>query len=82
MFGLGKCFVMVFVWCGVKVVLIGWCVECFEGLVLEIWELGGECEFIWLDMIDIDSILNVVFEIEEKFGMLIIFINNVGILDV
>ena len=67
--------------CGAKVVLTGRRVDRLDALAEEIRGAGGECLPLALDMMDRDSIRNVVDEAEKAYGTVTILVNNAGIPD-
>jgi NAD(P)-dependent dehydrogenase (short-subunit alcohol dehydrogenase family) len=79
--GLGKRFATVLAACGAKVALTGRRVDRLDALAEEIRAAGGECLPLALDMMDRDSIRNVVDEVEQSLGTITILVNNAGIPD-
>lgn len=57
--------------------LFGMCVEKFEVLVVDF----GECVFVILvNLFDCDVVMVLFLVVEEKMGLVDIFVNNVGIM--
>ena len=79
--GLGKRFATVLAACGAKVALTGRRMDRLDALAEEIRAAGGECLPLALDMMDRDSIRNVVDEVEQSLGTITILVNNAGIPD-
>jgi len=79
--GLGWRFATVLAHAGAKVALTGRRVERLAELEKQITEQGGECAPFRLDMTDMDNVVGVVGEVEERLGTPTILINNAGIPD-
>ena len=79
--GLGARFARILAACGAKVALTGRRVDRLDALAEEIRAAGGDCLPLALDMMDRDSIRNVVEEIEGHLGTITILVNNAGIPD-
>ena len=79
--GLGKRFAQVLAAGGATVALTGRRVERLDALAEEIREAGGKCLPLALDMMDRESIRNVVDEVESQLGTITILVNNAGIPD-
>ena len=79
--GLGARFAKILAACGAKVALTGRRVDRLDALAEEIRAAGGDCLPLALDMMDRESIRNVVEEIEGHLGTISILVNNAGIPD-
>lgn len=79
--GLGARFARVLAACGAKVALTGRRVDRLDSLAEEIRAAGGDCLPLALDMMDRQSIRNVVEEVEGHLGTITILVNNAGIPD-
>ena len=79
--GLGARFARVLAACGAKVALTGRRVDRLDALADEIRAAGGDCLPLALDMMDRESIRNVVEEVEGHLGTITILVNNAGIPD-
>jgi NAD(P)-dependent dehydrogenase (short-subunit alcohol dehydrogenase family) len=79
--GLGARFARVLAACGAKVALTGRRVDRLDALAEEIRAAGGDCLPLALDMMDRESIRNVVEEVEGHLGTITILVNNAGIPD-
>lgn len=79
--GLGARFARILAACGAKVALTGRRVDRLDALAEEIRAAGGDCLPLALDMMDRESIKNVVEEVEGHLGTITILVNNAGIPD-
>ena len=79
--GLGARFARILAACGAKVALTGRRVDRLDALAEEIRAAGGDCLPLALDMMDRESIRNVVEEVEGHLGTITILVNNAGIPD-
>ena len=79
--GLGARFARILAACGAKVALTGRRVDRLDSLAEEIRSAGGDCLPLALDMMDRESIKNVVEEVEGHLGTITILVNNAGIPD-
>lgn len=79
--GLGARFAKILAACGAKVALTGRRVDRLDALAEEIRAAGGDCLPLALDMMDRESIRNVVEEVEGHLGTITILVNNAGIPD-
>jgi NAD(P)-dependent dehydrogenase (short-subunit alcohol dehydrogenase family) len=79
--GLGARFARILAACGAKVALTGRRVDRLDSLAEEIRAAGGDCLPLALDMMDRESIKNVVEEVEGHLGPINILVNNAGIPD-
>ncbi|TNF86378.1 MAG: SDR family NAD(P)-dependent oxidoreductase [Gammaproteobacteria bacterium] len=79
--GLGARFARILAACGAKVALTGRRVDRLDALAEEIRTAGGDCLPLALDMLDRESIRNVVEEVEGHLGTITILVNNAGIPD-
>ena len=79
--GLGARFARILAACGAKVALTGRRVDRLDALAEEIRGAGGDCLPLALDMMDRESIRNVVEEVEGHLGTITILVNNAGIPD-
>ncbi len=79
--GLGARFAKILAACGAKVALTGRRVDRLDSLAEEIRAAGGDCLPLALDMMDRESIKNVVEEVEGHLGTITILVNNAGIPD-
>lgn len=79
--GLGWRFAQVLAKAGAKVALTGRRSERLEELAELIHKDGAECASFYLDMTDLENIVDVVSEVEKALGMVTILVNNAGIPD-
>ncbi len=79
--GLGARFARILAACGARVALTGRRVDRLDALAEEIRAAGGDCLPLALDMMDRESIRNVVEEVEGHLGTITILVNNAGIPD-
>jgi NAD(P)-dependent dehydrogenase (short-subunit alcohol dehydrogenase family) len=79
--GLGRRFAQVLAAAGAAVAVTGRRVERLEEVAAEITGMGGRCVGIRLDMMDSQSILDVVEQAQEALGTVTILVNNAGIPD-
>ena len=79
--GLGWRFAQVLARAGAKVALTGRRSERLEELAELIHKDGGECAGFYLDMTDLENIVDVVSEVENSLGVVTILVNNAGIPD-
>jgi NAD(P)-dependent dehydrogenase (short-subunit alcohol dehydrogenase family) len=79
--GLGARFAKILAACGARVALTGRRVDRLDALAEEIRAAGGDCLPLALDMMDRESIKNVVEEVEGHLGTITILVNNAGIPD-
>ena len=73
--GLGARFAKILAACGAKVALTGRRVDRLDSLAEEIRTAGGDCLPLALDMMDRDSIRNVVDAAEAELGTITILVN-------
>ncbi len=77
--GLGWRFAQVLARAGANVALTGRRSERLEELAELIHKDGGECAGFYLDMTDLENIVDVVSEVENSLGMVTILVNNAAL---
>ena len=78
--GIGEAISILFAKEGAKVIVVGRSEEKGRKVVKKIEQTDGAAEFIFCDVADTDSIINLKNEVISKYGKLDILVNNAGIL--
>ena len=78
--GIGEAISILFAKEGAKVIVVGRSEEKGRKVVKKIEQTDGVAEFIFCDVADTDSIINLKNEVVSKYGKLDILVNNAGIL--